>query len=95
MLDSDGDIIANKRNKQSEIISEADVSDLHVESLPQLRYNELVEKQLELLCINAGVPFDDKEACRLTKDPIRAHLAEVNGMFEPEVFDASINDYVQ
>ena len=92
MLDSDGDIIANERNKQSKIISEADLSGIYVEPLPWSWYDELVEKQFELpLCINSGVPFDDKEACKLNQDPIWAHIVEVNGMFEPEVFAASIN----
>ena len=49
MLDSYGDIIANERYEQSEIILEADVSDLYVDPLPWLHYNELViEKHFEL-----------------------------------------------
>ena len=44
VLDSDGDIIVNKRNKQSKLIPGADVSGLYAEPLPWLWCNELVEK---------------------------------------------------
>ena len=70
MLDSDGDIIAQERAKQSELITEAGVSGLYVEPLPWKRYDELVDRQFELSCINSGVPFDEHEACKLNADPI-------------------------
>ena len=95
MLDSDGDIIARERAIQSELITEADVSGLYVEPLPWKRYDELVDKQFDLSCINSGVPFDEHEACKLNEDPIRATISEVNGMFEPEIFAATMNDSVQ
>ena len=44
LLDSDGGIIANERDNQSEITSGADVSGLYVEPLPWSRYDELVKK---------------------------------------------------
>jgi hypothetical protein len=47
------------------------------------------------LCINSGAPFHNDEACKLNKDAIRASILEVNGMFEPEIFAASMNDGVQ
>ena len=47
------------------------------------------------MCINYGVPFDNDEACKLNKDPIQAHIAEVNRMFEHEIFTVSMNDSVQ
>ena len=95
MFDSDGDITTNDRNKQSEIISEEYVSGLYVQTLPWQRHDELVEKQLELSCINSGIPFANDESCKLNEDPIGAHIAEVNGMFEPEVFAMSMNKSVQ
>ena len=95
MLDSDGGIISKEMATRQDFISEADIGGLYVEPLPWSRYDELVNKQFEVSCINSGVPFDDDEACKLNEDPIRAHISEVNGMFEPEIFAASMNDSVQ
>ena len=39
--------------------------------------------------------FDDEEAWKLNEDPTRAHILDVNGVYEPEIFAAVLNDNVQ
>ena len=95
MLDSGGDIIAREERPRTELIADADVSDLYVKPLPWTRYHELVDMQLSISCLSSGVPFHDDEASKINSDPIRAHISEVHGMFEPEVLVATMDDSVQ
>ena len=94
MLDAYGDIATRNEKEPTQLIIEADLSSLYSKPLQWERYEEIVDEQFKISCINSGVPFNDEEAWKLNEDPIRMHILDVNLFYEPEVFDAVLNDNV-
>jgi hypothetical protein len=93
-LDADGDIAICDVKTPTQIITDANIGSLYAEPLHWDRYEEIVDEQFQISCLDSGAPFDDDEAYKLNQDPIRAHLSDVGGVYKPEVFAAKLNNIV-
>ena len=83
------------RNHQLRLLPMATlVVSIYAEPLQWNRYEEIIDEQFQISCINSGIPFNDDESCKLNKDPIRVHILDVSGVYAPEVFVATLRDNV-